>query len=201
MFNIAETLNHFWDWISTLSLASIVNTYWFLFYIEMPRYYILEYLVIFWRLMDRNKREKESEMAKFYLHRENPLISILVPGKNEGKNIYKMVKSLNEQTYRNYEIIVVDDGSDDDTKLICTDLYRAGLITHYLRLETRGGKAAASNYGAFMAKGKYIVSLDADSSLDRDALEKVLIPFYLDGEVKAVGGCIEVRNYKASICS
>ena len=118
MFNIAETLNHFWDWISTLSLASIVNTYWFLFYIEMPRYYILEYLVIFWRLMDRNKREKESEMAKFYLHRENPLISILVPGKNEGKNIYKMVKSLNEQTYRNYEIIVVDDGSDDDTKLI-----------------------------------------------------------------------------------
>ena len=201
MFNIAETLNHFWDWISTLSLASIVNTYWFLFYIEMPRYYILEYLVIFWRLMDRNKREKESEIAKFYLHRENPLISILVPGKNEGKNIYKMVKSLNEQTYRNYEIIVVDDGSDDDTKLICTDLYRAGLITHYLRLETRGGKAAASNYGAFMARGKYIVSLDADSSLDRDALEKVLIPFYLDGEVKAVGGCIEVRNYKASICS
>ena len=201
MFNIAETLNHFWDWISTLSLASIVNTYWFLFYIEMPRYYILEYLVILWRLMDRNKREKESDIAKFYLHRENPLISILVPGKNEGKNIYKMVKSLNEQTYRNYEIIVVDDGSDDDTKLICTDLYRAGLITHYLRLETRGGKAAASNYGAYMAKGKYIVSLDADSSLDRDALEKVLIPFYLDGEVKAVGGCIEVRNYKASICS
>lgn len=201
MFNIAENLNHFWDWISTLSLSSIVSTYWFLFYIEMPRYYILEYLVIFWRLMDRNKREKENEIAKFYLYRENPLISILVPGKNEGKNIYKMVKSLNEQTYRNYEIIVVDDGSDDDTKLICTDLYRAKLITHYLRLETRGGKAAASNYGAYMARGKYIVSLDADSSLDRDALEKVLIPFYLDGEVKAVGGCIEVRNYKASICS
>ena len=201
MFNIAENLNHFWDWISTLSLSSIVNTYWFLFYIEMPRYYILEYLVIFWRLMDKNKREKENEIAKFYLYRENPLISILVPGKNEGKNIYKMVKSLNEQTYRNYEIIVVDDGSDDDTKLICTDLYRAKLITHYVRLETRGGKAAASNYGAYMARGKYIVSLDADSSLDRDALEKVLIPFYLDGEVKAVGGCIEVRNYKASICS
>lgn len=62
MFNIAENLNHFWDWISTLSLSSIVNTYWFLFYIEMPRYYILEYLVIFWRLMDRNKREKEMRL-------------------------------------------------------------------------------------------------------------------------------------------
>ena len=64
MFNIAETLNHFWDWISTLSLASIVNTYWFLFFIEMPRYYILEYLVIFWRLMDRNKRENEKICCK-----------------------------------------------------------------------------------------------------------------------------------------
>ncbi len=93
-------------------------------------------------------------MPRFYLYRENPLVSILVPGKNEGKNIYKMVKSLDEQTYRHYEIIVVDDGSDDDTKLICTDLYRAGLITHYLRLETRGGKAAATQLRSEHGKGK-----------------------------------------------
>src|SRR5574344_703882 len=201
MFSIAEHLNDFFDWISTLSFSSIVNTYWFLFFIEMPRYYILEYLVIGNRLMKRNRIDKEKEYAKFFLYRENPLVSILVPGKNEGKHIFKMVNSLAEQTYRNYEIIVVDDGSNDDTKLICNDLYRAGYITHYLRLEDRGGKAAASNYGAQMAKGKYIVCLDADSSLDRDALEKILLPFYIDGMVKGVGGCVKVRNNKDTICS
>ena len=52
-----------------------------------------------------------------------------------------------------------------------------------------------------MAKGKYIVCLDADSSLDRDALEKILLPFYIDGMVKGVGGCVKVRNYKETICS
>lgn len=52
-----------------------------------------------------------------------------------------------------------------------------------------------------MARGKYIVCLDADSSLDRDALEKILLPFYIDGMVKGVGGCVKVRNYKETICS
>ncbi len=201
MFGIVENIDSFYDWLSSLSISSILNTYWFLFFIELPRYYILEYLVILYVKINHHRREAEKEQALFYLRRENPLVSILVPGKNEGKHIYKMITSLNEQTYRNYEVIVVDDGSDDDTKMICTDLYRAGLITQYLRLESRGGKAAASNYGAQMAKGKYIVCLDADSSLDRDALEKVLIPFYLDGMVKAVGGCVKVRNYKETICT
>ena len=84
MFSIAEHLNDFFDWISTLSFRSIVNTYWFLFFIEMPRYYILEYLVIGNRLMKRNQLDKEKEYAKYFLYRENPLVSILVPGKNEG---------------------------------------------------------------------------------------------------------------------
>ena len=90
MFSIAEQLNDFFDWISTLSFSSIVNTYWFLFFIEMPRYYILEYLVIGNRLIKRNQLDKEKEYAKFFLYRENPLISILVPGKNEGKHIFKI---------------------------------------------------------------------------------------------------------------
>lgn len=199
--DIIDMLNVFTDWVGTLSFRSVVNTYWFLFFVEMPRYYILEILVLSWRFMHRGRREREQQWAKRFLYHENPLVSILVPGKNEGKHIFKLVTSLNEQTYRNVEVIVVDDGSDDNTPLICRDLEKAHLIDYYLRLETRGGKAAASNYGASIAHGKFVINLDADSSLDRDAIEKILLPFYLDNKVKAVGGTVKVRNYKQTICS
>ncbi len=201
LLELIEPINEFADWLGTLSLGSIVNTYWFLFFIEMPRYYILEYLVIGMRVFRHKAVRREKELARFYLLRENPLVSILVPGKNEGRHIYKLVKTLKEQTYRNYELIVVDDGSDDTTQLICNDLVKAGILQHYLRLETRGGKAAASNYGANMARGKYIICLDADSSLDRDAIEKILVPFYMDSQVKAVGGCVKVRNSDETLCT
>lgn len=200
-FEIVDWINEFLDWINSLSLSSIINTYWFLFFIEMPRYYLLEYIVIGVMLFRYKRTKKEKEVAKFFLRRENPLVSILVPGKNEGKHIYKLVMTLREQTYQNYELIIVDDGSDDNTPIICRDLVKAGYLKHYFRLETRGGKAAASNYGANMARGKYIVCLDADSSLDRDAIENILVPFYLDSKVKAVGGCVKVRNYKETICT
>ena len=65
----------------------------------------------------------------------------------------------------------------------------------------RGGKASAANYGLMHAKGKYIIHIDADSSLDRDAIERILIPFYLDRYVRGVGGCIKVRNMDDSMCT
>lgn len=196
-----DFLDIFFDYLQHVSFTSIVRTYWFLFFVEFPRYYLLELLVMFWMFIRGNKIGEERERARFRLLRDHPLITVLVVGKNEGKNVFKLVTSLSEQTYQFREIIVVDDGSDDDTPMICDDLERAGYIDKYLRLPIRGGKASATNYGAVQAKGKYIIMLDADSSLDRDAIENVLIPFYMDPEIKAVGGCVKVRNNKASICS
>lgn len=184
-----------------ISWRVLLNTYWFLFFVEFPRYYLLEIAVTCWYKLRYKKRRKDREVARMQLYMENPLITILAPGKNEGKNIYKLVRSLREQTYSNYEIIIVDDGSDDDTPLICKDLEKAGYIDLFLRADSRGGKASAANLGAYYARGKYIVHLDADSSLDRDALEKILIPFYLDPRIKAVGGAVKVRNAHDSICT
>ncbi|MGN1376346.1 MAG: glycosyltransferase family 2 protein [Prevotella sp.] len=182
--------------------SMLFKTYWFLFFIEFPRYYLLELIIVIKRnLFDYKSRRIKKNLARMMLKVENPLITILVPGKNEGKNIFKLVTSLKEQTYRNFEIIIVDDGSDDLTPLICSDLEKNGYIDLYLRLNSRGGKASAANYGMYYAKGKYIIHLDADSSLDRDAIENILIPFYYDSRIKGIGGCVKVRNGRDSLCT
>jgi cellulose synthase/poly-beta-1,6-N-acetylglucosamine synthase-like glycosyltransferase len=185
-----------------LTWSMILHTYWFLFFVEFPRYYLIEIILVVRRnLFTYKERLKNRSFARMQLHVERPLVTVLVPGKNEGKHIYKLVTSLREQTYQNFEIIIVDDGSDDATPMICRDLEKNGFIDRYLRLESRGGKAAAANYGMYYAKGKYIVHLDADSSLDRDAIENILIPFYYDSNIKGVGGCVKVRNGDDNLCT
>lgn len=186
---------------TNLSWEVAFSTFWFLFLIEFPRYYALDICVAVRHLATWRQRRSREAVASRMLFIEKPLVSILVPGKNEGRHIYKLVKSLREQTYQNFEIIIVDDGSDDMTPLICKDLQRTGFITKFFRMRIGGGKASAANYAAAHASGKYIIHLDADSSLDRDAIEKILLPFYFDRNIKGVGGCIKVRNAHDSLCS
>ena len=184
-----------------LDFNTMLHIYWYLFLIEFPRYYLMEVAVCIWYKLTSRRRRRLETQARMVLFSENPLVSVLVPGRNEGRNIYKLAMSLREQTYRNYEIIVIDDGSDDATPLICNDLEKNGFIDRYVRMNDRGGKASAANMGMWFAHGRYVVHLDSDSSLDRDALEQILLPFYLDSEVKAVGGCIKVRNADETICT
>lgn len=205
MWFVERMMNVYYDievcFRRNLDFNTMLHVYWYLFLIEFPRYYLLEIVVCLWYKFTSRRRRRLQTRARMVLFSENPLVSILVPGKNEGRNIFKLVTSLREQTYQNYEIIVVDDGSDDETPLICSDLERDGFIDRYLRLNERGGKAGAANLGVSFTSGKYVVHMDADSSLDRDALEKILLPFYMDNSVKAVGGCVKVRNADETICT
>ena len=145
-----------------ISLEVLLTTYFFLIFIEFPRYYLLEIIVVARRklLYWRYAQAKKEARRKLYI--EKPLVTILAPGKNEGHRIFNLVTSLREQIYRNYEVIIVDDGSDDETPIICRDLEKAGYIDRYIRSEVRGGKASAANLGLYYAKGKYVIHLDAD---------------------------------------
>lgn len=184
-----------------LSFGQFVRVFWFFFIFEFSRNGILDPLVILYWKIKKKILHKTIERARRQLFLENPLISIIVPGKNEGKHIYKLVTSLREQSYKNFELIVVDDGSDDQTRIIGRSLERNGMIDLFLSNDVRGGKASGANLALRYAKGKYIIHLDADCSYDYDAMENILVPFFLDEQVGAVGGNVIVRNYKDSLAT
>lgn len=188
----------FWYWYSN-GFEKVFYIFWYFFLLEAPRFLVMDMVVLFLFYRNRRKNAKVYEEARQKLFFENPLISILVPGKNEGQHIYKLVDSINKQTYSNIEIIIVDDGSDDDTQVICRSLYNNGFIDVFLRNDVRGGKASAANLALRYAKGKFIVHLDADTSFDSEAIERIIIPFYVDSTVGAVGGNVKVRNQDYAI--
>lgn len=194
---IPEYINY---WIEG-GLNKFITVFWYFVMFEFTRYIIIDYVIALVHFSKRKKRKTQWAKARRKFLIENPFISIIIPGKNEGKHLYKLTKSLAEQTYQNFELIIVDDGSNDDTPIIGKNLEKQGLIDLFLRNEQRGGKASGANFALRFTKGKYIVHLDADCSFDRDAIENVLIPFYLDEKIGAVGGNVKVRNYKESLCA
>lgn len=97
----------------------------------------------------------------------NPLISIIVPTYNRAGYIEEALDSVKKQTFTDYEIIVVDDGSTDNTKEILENY--SGI--RYLLLE-HGGIATARNAAVKAARGKWIAFLDSDDLWKEDKLQK-----------------------------
>ena len=99
-------------------------------------------------------------------------VSVIIPTYNCAQYITEAIKSVLNQTYNNIEIIVVDDGSTDNTREVLEPCISKSLI-RFIRQENRG-PGAARNTGINAAKGEYICFLDADDSLTQDSLEKRL---------------------------
>lgn len=194
-------LESFYAFFSDLTLLTVMGYFWPFFLIDMTRYLFLDMLVILSYIPKRRRQRQLYKSARRRLFRDKPLVSILVPGKNEGRHIPRLVSTLNLQTYRNIETIIVDDGSDDNSREIGRQLQRAGKISLFIRNEIRGGKASAANTALRFAKGKYIIHIDADSHLESRAIETILLPFYLDSQVGAVGGDIRVANVETSLAT
>lgn len=102
-----------------------------------------------------------------------PKVSIIVPVYNVEKYIDKCLKSLVEQTLDDIEIIVVNDGSTDDSKKVI-DNYIERYPEKIVYLEKKnGGLSDARNYGMPYAKGEYIAFLDSDDYVEKDTYEKM----------------------------
>lgn len=95
-----------------------------------------------------------------------PLISIIIPTYNRAELVQRAIASAKQQTYSPVEIIVVDDGSTDNT----ANVLKTITDIHYL-YKPNGGQASARNMGLSIAKGEFIASLDADDVWDPGFLE------------------------------
>lgn len=194
-----NSIDEFLSYLTSLGFDRFTRIFWFFVFFELIRFLLVDFIVLIIAKISYWLNKKRRQEAYHRMMLERPLVSVIIPGKNEGKHIYKLVKSLREQSYTNLEIIVVDDGSDDDTPMIGRDMEKNGFIDLFIRNEFRGGKASAANLALRFTKGKFIVHLDADCSYNFDAIEKIIIPFYEDDRIGGVGGNVMVRNYKTSL--
>lgn len=103
---------------------------------------------------------------------EDSLISVIVPVYNLMDYLPRCVKSLCEQTYRNLEIVLVDDGSTDGTGELCEELAEKDERIRVYHKEN-GGSSSARNYGLDRAAGDYIGFVDGDDYIDADMYAKL----------------------------
>ena len=100
------------------------------------------------------------------------LVSVIMPTYNCGKFIKETIKSVANQTYKNWELIIVDDCSKDNTEEIVNRYVERDSRIKYHRLETNQGAAVARTKAMKMARGSYMAFLDSDDLWKNDKLEK-----------------------------
>ncbi len=164
----------------------------------------------------RSQEDILDDLPQVYSSLEPP-ISLLVPAYNEEATIAASVRSMLQLSYAELEIIVINDGSKDDTLAVLQkefalepfpEAYRVQLETRPVRAiyrstrypnlrvidKVNGGKADSLNAGINASRYPLFCGVDADSILQRDALQRLVRPFLNDATVVATGGTVRVAN-------
>lgn len=103
---------------------------------------------------------------------KRPTASVIIPTYNRGHLLTRAITSVLEQTYRGFEIMVVDDGSNDGTEEIIKKFHKHDTRVRYVTHDKNKGGAAARNTGVKESRGKYIAFLDSDDEVFPAWLEK-----------------------------
>lgn len=206
--------------MNTPLLKSIVINfnYFIIYYVLVINFiYFIQLILAAFNLSDYVKKIRYSDYKK-YITSDNMIpISILVPAYNEQETIVENIKSLISLNYPKFEVIVINDGSKDETlnRVIQEfDLKEVHQPVRY-RINTNkirgiyknldipnlivvdkenGGKADALNAGINISNYPIVTSIDADSILESDSLVRVVMPFIEDKKTIAVGGIVRIAN-------
>jgi peptidoglycan-N-acetylglucosamine deacetylase len=146
-------------------------------------------LVIFISLSRKQvKRYKETQIDPNF----TPFVSVVIAAYNEEKVICKTVDSILSSDYPAFEILIVDDGSKDETAVVVEETYANHPLVRLIK-KTNGGKSSAVNLGFKEANGDIVVALDADTLIAENAIS-LLINHFKDENVAAVSGNVKVGN-------
>ena len=124
-------------------------------------------------------------MHKFLPVVKAPLVSVVIPCYNQATFIGETVQSVLHSTYANIEIVIINDGSTDDTDQVCKDLADQFDNVFYYS-QKNSGPSVARNYGISNAKGIFILPLDADDLISKNYIAEAVRIFETDPEVKVV---------------
>jgi glycosyltransferase involved in cell wall biosynthesis len=116
----------------------------------------------------------------------NPLISVITPTYNRAHVITRAINSILGQTFRDYEYIIIDDGSKDDTKSLINGIIEThpeGKRIQFHQHTVNRGQNAALNTGLSLAKGNYVAFLDSDDEWLPDMLQEQINQFQADKDV------------------
>jgi glycosyltransferase involved in cell wall biosynthesis len=124
----------------------------------------------------------------------NKLVSVVIPCYNNGQYLNETIQSVLNQTYHEFEIIIIDDGSTDaSTKQFLSQLNHSKIHVFFKENE---GVSIARNFGISHSKGEYILPLDADDLIANDYLKNGIKVFDQDPLVKLVSCNVEFFGYR-----
>lgn len=115
-----------------------------------------------------------------------PLISVIVPVYNVEKYVSECIESILRQSYKNVEIIIIDDGSTDGSGNICQEYASSNLRIKLFRLKN-SGVGMARNYGINQATGNYVYFLDADDFIDKNLFQDLFRFIHKDYDIILFG--------------
>lgn len=197
--------------VGTTDLAILV------YFLVLNSFYALLLVLSIPEIWEQTRLAEDEDFLRLMQSDALPPITILVPAYNESATIETSVTAILTLEYRSYEVVVVNDGSKDDTmerlrqafdlyeipriypEAIPTKplhaLYRSRSRSRLLVIDKEnGGKADSLNAAINASRFPLVIAVDADTLIEPDALLRLTRPFLLGREIAAVGGTVRVAN-------
>ena len=184
-------------WLSTLHTDTLVLTLAGILFVDAPRYAITRSCVCLFDMMTdaipaRFRRTSSLQASTRWTFDRIPSVCVLLSAHNAEQGIAPTIGSI-LGTYPNLELIIVCDGSTDDTYVAARRCTRGARNVQVYRRPRRGGKSSSLNFALNFTRAEVVIVVDADCELEDQAIWRIVEPFS-NPQVGAVSATIGTRN-------